>query len=372
MKNKSVIIICGTRPEAIKLIPLYLEMKKHPFFTAILVSSGQHKEMLDQVFKLFEVEPDYQLDAMVKGQSLGALTSRLFLLIDNLLEKVKPDIVIVQGDTTTAMAASLTAFYHNVKIAHVEAGLRTYDKNSPFPEEINRQVIGLAADYHFTPTSVATETLKRENKKNIFQVGNTVIDALYLIKQKVDSQHALYIKKYKGILVPEKKNMLITSHRRENLEGGLKSICKAIRIIATLYSKEANIIFPVHLNPKVQEQVRESLSGIENIKIIEPVPYDELIFLMNESYIILTDSGGIQEEAPALGKPIIVLRKSTERPEGIEAGCAVLAGNNEQEILIQFNNIYKNPFVYKKMASAGCPYGDGKACSYIIQKLKTC
>jgi UDP-N-acetylglucosamine 2-epimerase (non-hydrolysing) len=355
---KKFIIIVGTRPEAIKLIPVFLQLKRNPLFETILVSTGQHKEMLRQIFSFFEVSPNYDLSLMKANQTLSEITSLLFLHIDEIIKKLSPDLVIVQGDTTTAMVASMTAFYNRVQVAHVEAGLRTFDKYAPFPEEANRRIVSQLADIHFTPTDGAQKNLEMESIKNAFMVGNTVIDSLLLGKKKVYNNLKHYKNKFSYLLSEGRKIILITAHRRESFGEGLKNICSAIEQLSRS-NPDCDFVFPVHLNPNIQSQVFQLLKDIKNVYLISPLQYDDMIFLLTQTHLILTDSGGIQEEAPALNIPLIVLRDVTERPEGIEAGCALLAGTDVNKIIEIFNKIYFNNSIYAKMQNAINPYGDG-------------
>lgn len=363
---KNIGIIIGTRPEAIKLIPVYLELKKH-FSSVELISTGQHASMLEQIFSFFEIKPDVALDVMMPNQSLAGLTARLCDRLQTCYEERKYDLVIVQGDTTTAMTASLVAFYNRIKVAHVEAGLRTYNKFSPYPEEVNRQIISRIADYHFAPTQRALDVLISEKIENCYLVGNTVIDSLVLCLEKVKRNAEQYEKKYQTIN-GYTKLVLITGHRRENFGRGFEDICSAIKHLSITYPGYV-FYYPVHLNPNVKDKVSQYLSGLKNVVLDEPLPYDELIYLMNRSYIILTDSGGIQEEGPSLHVPILVMRDTTERPEGIENGCSLLVGTSSEKIISEFNKLANEPAFYRKMAEAGNPYGDGKSAIYIDEIL---
>jgi UDP-N-acetylglucosamine 2-epimerase (non-hydrolysing) len=359
-------IIVGTRPEAIKLIPVYLELKKN-FPSVELISTGQHFTMLEQIFSFFEVSPDVALDVMMPNQSLAGLTARLCDRLQSCYEDKKYDLIIVQGDTTTAMTASLVAFYNRIKVAHVEAGLRTYNKFSPFPEEVNRQIISRIADYHFAPTQKAMDVLIKEGVEKSYLAGNTVIDSLVLCLQKVKMNEKKYEEKYK-IINDYNKLILITGHRRENFGRGFEEICSAIKHLSCVYP-DYLFYYPVHLNPNVKGKVSNFLSGIKNIVLDVPLPYDELIYLMSKSFIILTDSGGIQEEGPSLSVPILVMRDTTERPEGIENGCSVLVGTSSEKIISVFNNLVIDSILYQSMADAGNPYGDGKSAIYISETL---
>lgn len=359
---KRIAIVLGTRPEAIKLIPVYLELRKVNA-DVCLVSTGQHQSMLEQIFKFFEVAPDICLDVMVPNQTLAGLTARLTDTLQQCFTEHQFDVVVVQGDTTTAMTASLVAFYNRIKVAHVEAGLRTYNKFSPFPEEINRQIIGRIADFHFAPTANAKRVLEEENVVNVHMVGNTVIDSLIYCINKVRINEAHYVGRFPSITQFEKL-VLITGHRRENFGHGFEEICMAIQ---DLSKKHPNILFyyPVHLNPNVKNKVEQMLSGFQNIYLDQPLPYDELVFLMSRSFIILTDSGGIQEEAPTLNVPVLVMRDTTERPEGITNGCSKLVGTESKNIIEAFTELMEHPDKYQQMCEAENPYGDGKSAERI-------
>lgn len=359
-------IIVGTRPEAIKLIPVYLELKKK-FPSVDLISTGQHATMLEQIFTFFEISPDVALDVMTPNQTLAGLTARLSERLQACYEENKYDLVVVQGDTTTAMVASLIAFYNRIQVAHVEAGLRTYNKFSPYPEEVNRQIISRIADYHFAPTQRSLDVLASEGVEHRHMVGNTVIDSLMLCLEKVRKNEKRYEEKF-NIIKNFKKLILITGHRRENFGRGFEEICSAIRELSLTYT-DYLFYYPVHLNPNVREKVMHYLNDLKNVVLDEPLPYDELIFLMSRSFIILTDSGGIQEEGPSLGVPILVMRDTTERPEGIDNGCSFLVGTSTVKIVAEFNKLVNESDVYQKMATAGNPYGDGKSSAYIAKTL---
>lgn len=362
---KNIAIILGTRPEAIKLIPVYKQLKKVKSFNIVLVSTGQHKEMLDQIFNFFEVTPDYEFELMQKNQGLTELSARIMMKLGDFFKKTAIDAIIVQGDTTTTMISSLTAFYHKIKVLHVEAGLRTYDKYSPFPEEANRQITSVIADVHFTPTHNASNLLLNEiGDRQVKMVGNTVIDSLLFAERKVESQANFYFHVYKEMLLLYDKMILITGHRRENFGQGFKNICEAIKSLAKIYPN-TSFIYPVHLNPNVKNMVYYELGGISNVFLIDPVPYDHIVFLMKQSYIVLTDSGGIQEEAPSFNKPLVVLRDNTERPEGIQAGCSILAGTDSNKIINIVTRLIEDESFYNKMSHIKNPYGDGKASEYI-------
>ncbi len=368
MKN---LIIFGTRPEAIKMAPLVKEFQKYSIFETRVCVTAQHREMLDQVLDFFEIIPDYDLDLMKSNQNLYSLTSDIILGLKPILESYKPDYVYVHGDTTTTMASGIAAFYSGAKICHIEAGLRTHNKLSPFPEEINRQVTGRIADYHFAPTQLAKENLLSENisEGDIFISGNTVIDALLDGVERIKNYNSSEIEKLKKIVDPTKKLILITGHRRENHGYGFISICESLKEIIQK-NLDVQVIFPVHLNPNVQKPVYELLTGIERIHLIQPLTYPSFVWLMNNSYLIITDSGGIQEEAPSLGKPVLVMRESTERPEAVQGGTVILVGTNKEMILYECNDLLKNEKRYKYMSSLSNPYGDGKASQRIADFMK--
>ena len=364
---KKVLFVLGTRPEGIKMAPLYLAMKKlNNEFDVRLCSTGQHKEMLDQVFAFFGIVPDYDLAVMKQNQSLSGVTQAILEGIDPVLDDFMPDIVLVQGDTTTVFAGALAAFYRGISIGHVEAGLRTWDIRTPFPEEANRVLVSKIADYHFSPTSTATQNLLKDgvNKENIYETGNTVTDAIVLASNIVEGRGD----RFSNIDFDKKKVVLLTSHRRENLGEGLEAICDAVLEIAS--QPDVEFIFPVHLNPKVQDVVQSKLGQAANIHLFDPLDYPELVWVMSRCYMVMTDSGGIQEEAPALGKPVLVLRESTERPEGIEAGTALLVGANQRKIVDSALRILTDPDEYRKMAHAVNPYGDGDCSRRIIEALR--
>lgn len=362
---KKIMITFGTRPEAIKMAPVVRECRRFPLlFKTIVCVTSQHRHMLDQVLSLFAITPDIDLDLMRHNQTLDALTARAMTAVSNVLEKAQPDCVLVQGDTTTAMTAALAAFYRKIPIGHVEAGLRTHDMYNPFPEEINRRIIGELASYHFAPTKTAYESLRNEGKKNgLHLTGNTVIDALRMITRLKLRPPAAFVP------APAARFILITAHRRENFGEPLENICGALKIIAGAHP-DIDIVYPVHLNPNVQKPVRRILSGIPHIHLIAPVEYHELIYLMKNAFLILTDSGGIQEEAPAFGKPVLVLRAETERPEGIEAGVAKLVGSDAKRIVSETHKLLTDPARYRAMSKAVNPYGDGKASRRIVNILK--
>jgi len=370
MKTKHLVIF-GTRPEAIKMAPLVQEYLKHDEFETKVCVTAQHREMLDQVLDFFEIKPDYDLNLMKPNQNLYTLTSDIITELKVVLEDFQPDYVYVHGDTTTTMAASIASFYSGAKVCHVEAGLRTHNKLSPFPEEINRQIAGRICDYHFAPTVQSEQNLLQENIKqeNIVVTGNTVIDALLDSSQRVQTIENAEIEKLKLLVDDSKKLILVTGHRRENHGQGFINICEALKEIATV-NPDVQIIYPVHLNPNVQKPVHEILSGIDNIKLIDPLAYPAFVWLMTQSYLIITDSGGVQEEAPSLGKPVLVMRDTTERPEAVDAGTVILVGTDKELIVSEANELLKNQGKYQTMSALHNPYGDGKACERIANFIK--
>jgi len=368
---KKIIFVFGTRPEAIKVAPLIkqAQLNKDKLDVKVCITA-QHREMLDQVLKFFEISPDYDLNLMRPGQNLYQLTADVIVGLKPVLEENKPHLIFVHGDTTTSTAAALSAFYAGVKVGHVEAGLRTYNKQAPFPEEINRQLTSRIADYHFAPTLKARQNLLNEGiaKESIVVTGNTVIDALLWTQDKLKTYEDEEIRKLKELVDKDKKVILITGHRRENFGDGFLNICEAIKFIAEK-NKNVQIIYPVHLNPNVQKPVYELLNNCSNINLIAPLAYPAFVWLMTQSYLILTDSGGVQEEAPSLGKPVLVMRDVTERPEAVEAGTVKMVGTDKEKIISNINDLLYNPVSYKKMSIAHNPYGDGKACNVIIEKV---
>lgn len=369
--NKKALIIFGTRPEAIKLAPIVRMMQASKgTFSVTVCSTGQHKEMLEQVLDFFQIVPDYSLKVMRTGQDLFGLTNSLLRKIKMVIEETLPDVVFVQGDTTTAFVGALAAYYLNVPVAHVEAGLRTGDLYAPFPEEANRKFITCISRYNFAPTYEACEFLRKENvqEKQIFLTGNTVTDAALFTAKIVDRNDKEYTEKFASIDF-SKKLILITAHRRENLGAGIENICKAVAQLAQDFPIE--IIFPVHLNPLVQKPVHLILDGISNVHLLEPLSYPETIWFMRRSYLIMTDSGGIQEEAPSLGKPVIVLRDKTERHEGVKAGTAILAGISKEKIYrIAADLLTNENNCYEKMSTAVNPYGDGHCSERILKVIE--
>jgi UDP-N-acetylglucosamine 2-epimerase (non-hydrolysing) len=366
-------MIFGTRPEAIKMAPLIKVFLQHKdgFETKVCVTA-QHRQMLDQVLAFFEITPDYDLNLMRPGQNLFQLTADVIVGLKPILEEFSPDIVFVHGDTTTSSAAALAAFYSGAKVAHVEAGLRTYNKQAPFPEEMNRQITSRITDYHFAPTETAKQNLLREgiDEDSITVTGNTVIDALFWTQEKLKNYHDDAIRELENIVDSAKKLVLVTGHRRENFGEGFLNICKAIKQVAETYNNDVQIIYPVHLNPNVQKPVYELLSGHSNIRLINPLAYPAFVWLMSKSYLILTDSGGVQEEAPSLGKPVLVMRETTERPEAIEAETVKMVGTDIKKIVLSVTKLLNNESLYQQMSKAHNPYGNGKACSQIVNRLK--
>ncbi|MDQ1298344.1 MAG: hypothetical protein QG558_883 [Campylobacterota bacterium] len=383
---KKILIVFGTRPEAIKMAPLVKAFQSlpstinYPPFTVRVCVTAQHREMLDQVLELFEIIPDYDLDIMKPGQDLYDITANVLLGMKDVLSDFQPDIVLVHGDTTTTSATSLAAFYQKIKVGHVEAGLRTGDIYSPWPEEANRQITGVLANYHFAPTQTSRQNLLRENKddKNIAVTGNTVIDALFLALEKIknnpDIENRIIAQIESAINNPtfsiqHSKFILVTGHRRENHGQGFINICTALKEIA-LNNPDIDIVYPVHLNPNVQKPVRELLSDVANIHLIAPLQYEQFIYMMDKSYFIITDSGGVQEEAPSLGKPVLVMRDTTERPEAVEAGTVKLVGTDTALIIAEAQKLIDDQEAYEGMSRASNPYGDGKACEKIVEFLK--
>ena len=378
-------LVFGTRPEAIKMAPLVKEFQKHSKeFQTIVCVTGQHREMLDQVLKIFEITPDYDLNIMKQGQDLYDVTTRVLIGMRDVLREALPDVVLVHGDTTTSTASALAAFYQQIPVGHVEAGLRTYDIYSPWPEEMNRQITGRIASYHFAPTSLSYQNLLAEGvkDKNIVVTGNTVIDALYMVVDKIKHNKDLD-EELKGRvktigydvnrLSKGKKMILITGHRRENFGNGFISICTAIKDLAYKYC-DVDFVYPMHLNPNVRKPIHEvfgeDLSNLNNMFFIEPLEYLSFVYLMEKAAIVLTDSGGIQEEAPGLGKPVLVMRDTTERPEALKAGTVKLVGTDYDKIINEISTLLCDNAYYEKMSHAVNPYGDGKACSRIVNIFK--
>jgi UDP-N-acetylglucosamine 2-epimerase (non-hydrolysing) len=374
---KKILLVFGTRPEAIKMAPLVKEFQKYPekFDTKVCVT-GQHRQMLDQVLEAFDIRPDYDLNIMAPNQDLYDITSKTLLGMRDVLKDFRPEIVFVHGDTTTSMATTIAAFYQQIKIAHVEAGLRTYNLHSHWPEEMNRQLTDRLCDYCFAPTETSKNNLLQEKieANKIYVTGNTVIDALLMAIDIIQTNPGLQQQITKTIEekgyspATDKKYILVTGHRRENFGEGFLNICKALKEIA-VNNPNIDIVYPVHLNPNVQKPVYELLAGIPNIHLIPPLDYLPFVYMMQHSYLILTDSGGVQEEAPSLGKPVLVMRDTTERPEAVDAGTVKLVGTDAMAIVENVNLLLSDREVYEKMAQAHNPYGDGKACERIVNCL---
>lgn len=381
---KTVLLVFGTRPEAIKMAPLVKEFRKYPidFDTRVCVT-GQHREMLDQVLHIFDIVPDYDLNIMRRGQDLYDVTSKVLLGMRDVLRDVSPDVVLVHGDTTTSMAAALAAFYQQISVGHVEAGLRTHNIYSPWPEEINRQITGRIATYNFAPTPLSRQNLLHEaiSEETIAVTGNTVIDALYLVVNRIKSEVPLRENlenelRNNGYDVSRlscnnRKMVLITGHRRENFGDGFVNICNAIKTLVEKYPS-VDFVYPMHLNPNVRKPINDTFGNThyDNMFFIEPLEYLAFVYMMEKSYIVLTDSGGIQEEAPGLGKPVLVMRDTTERPEALEAGTVKLVGTNYDTIVSEVSALLDNDVHYRQMSDAVNPYGDGKACERIVNFLK--
>ncbi|NVO60958.1 non-hydrolyzing UDP-N-acetylglucosamine 2-epimerase [Photobacterium damselae] len=372
MNRKKILTVFGTRPEAIKMAPLVHALANDKRFEAKCCVTAQHREMLDQVLKLFEIKPDYDLNLMKAGQSLNDVTARILLELKPVLQEFKPDVVLVHGDTATTFAASLAAYYEQIEVGHVEAGLRTGNIYSPWPEEANRKLTGALTKYHFAPTETSQNNLLKENTNpaNICITGNTVIDALLMVKDKIDNVAALneQLAAQFPMLKEDKKLILVTGHRRESFGGGFERICEALARTAK-DNPSVQILYPVHLNPNVREPVKRILSNVDNVHLIEPQQYLPFIYLMSRAHIILTDSGGIQEEAPSLGKPVLVMRDTTERPEAVVAGTVKLVGTDIDKIVTGLEVLLKDEEAYKAMSFAHNPYGDGLACQRILDEL---
>lgn len=382
---KTIMLVFGTRPEAIKMAPLVKEFQKYPEqFKTIVCVTGQHREMLDQVLHIFDITPDYDLNIMKQGQDLYDVTARVLVGMRDVLKEAQPDVVLVHGDTTTSTASALAAFYQQIPVGHVEAGLRTHNIYSPWPEEMNRLITGRIATYHFSPTPLSKDNLLKENvaESAITITGNTVIDALYMVVDKIKNDHELS-NELANLLVKagydtsrlanDKKMVLITGHRRENFGDGFISMCTAIKDLTQKYP-DVDFVYPMHLNPNVRKPIHEvfgeDLSNLGNMFFIEPLEYLSFVYLMEQSTIVLTDSGGIQEEAPGLGKPVLVMRNTTERPEALEAGTVKLVGTNYDEIVLEVSRLLDDADYYDTMSKAVNPYGDGLACGRIISQLK--
>ena len=381
---KTIMLVFGTRPEAIKMAPLVKEFQKCPEeFKTIVCVTGQHREMLDQVLRIFEIVPDYDLNIMKHGQDLYDVTARVLTGMRDVLQQVKPDVVLVHGDTTTSTAAALAAFYQQIPVGHVEAGLRTHNIYSPWPEEMNRQITGRIATFNFSPTPLSKENLEKENAQGqIFVTGNTVIDALHMVVNRLKNDTTLANSQVKALaeagydvkrLESGRRLVLITGHRRENFGDGFISMVTAMKDLSEKYP-DVDFVYPMHLNPNVRRPIREvfgdDLSAYHNFFFIEPLQYLEFVYLMDKSTVVLTDSGGIQEEAPGLGKPVLVMRDTTERPEALESGTVHLVGTNHDLIVSEVSTLLDDPVAYDKMSKAVNPYGDGKACGRIVDALK--
>ena len=376
-KMKKILFVFGTRPEAIKMAPVIKAFKDEKIFDTKVCVTGQHRQMLDQVLDIFDIKPDYDLNIMERGQDLFDITANVLSGMKNVLSEYSPDLVLVHGDTSTTSATAIAAFYQKIKVGHVEAGLRTGNIYSPWPEEVNRQISGVIANYHFAPTSTSMENLLKENnnKENILVTGNTVIDALFLVLDKIEKDTKLKNTILKSIsdqykFNSDKKIILVTGHRRENFGEGFTNICKALKKIAD-NNHDVDIVYPVHLNPNVQKPVKNILSNSKNIYLINPLSYENFIYLMSKSYFIITDSGGVQEEAPSLGKPVLVMRNTTERPEAVEAGTVKLVGTNYEAIVNESQKFLDDEKEYNKMSKAHNPYGDGSASKRIVNFFKT-
>jgi len=375
--SKKILLVFGTRPEAIKMAPLCKEFEKHTdIFQVKVCVTAQHREMLDQVLSVFEIIPDYDLNVMKSDQNLSDVTSSVLLGMEGVINDFEPDLILVHGDTATTFAVALSAYYKQIAIGHIEAGLRTGDLYSPWPEEGNRKLTGALTDYHFAPTETSRNNLLNEgvSESKIIVTGNTVIDALQVIVQRIDNDDKLRSKLVKAIIDSgftclDSRFVLVTGHRRENFGKGFLNICNALKEIAKK-NPSINILYPVHLNPNVRKPVKELLSGISNIKLVEPFQYEEFIYLMSKSYLILTDSGGIQEEAPSLGKPVLVMRDTTERPEALQAGTVKLVGSGQKNIVKEVQLLIDDLHEYEKMSQAHNPYGDGEASRRIIEFIK--
>jgi len=371
MKMK-ILTVFGTRPEAIKMAPLVKLLAQQPEFESRVCVTAQHRQMLDQVLELFEIRPDYDLDIMKPGQTLAGITTEILTRIDPVLAEFQPDLVLVHGDTSTTFCASMAAFYRRIRIGHVEAGLRTGNLQSPWPEEANRKLTGALANLHFAPTEQSRRNLLDEGtaEHTVHVTGNTVIDALLWVQSKLEQDNVLSssLQQRFSFLRADRRMVLITGHRRENFGDGFERICAAIRTLAMQYP-DVDFVYPVHLNPNVAEPVRRILSGLDNVHLIEPQDYLPFVYLMTRAYIILTDSGGIQEEAPSLGKPVLVMRDTTERPEAVAAGTVRLVGTNANKIVDGVATLLESEEIYKSMSIAHNPYGDGTACARIVKAI---
>lgn len=379
---KKIMLVFGTRPEAIKMAPLVKEFQKYPSdFETLVCVTGQHRQMLDQVLEIFDIKPDFDLNIMKQGQDLYDVTSRVLLGLRDIFQEVRPDIVLVHGDTTTSTAAALAAFYQQIPVGHVEAGLRTHNIYSPWPEEMNRQLTGRITSYNFAPTPLSERNLLAEgvNPASIYVTGNTVIDALYWVVNMIKANHELSLELSAQLnnagydVGRQRRLVLITGHRRENFGAGFISMCKAIKALTEKFP-DVDFVYPMHLNPNVRRPIHEvfgeNLSNLGNMFFIEPLEYLSFVYLMEKSTIVLTDSGGIQEEAPGLGKPVLVMRDTTERPEALEAGTVKLVGTDYDQIVNQVSDLLSDTAYYESMSKAVNPYGDGLACSRIVEVLR--
>ena len=370
MDKIKVLVVFGTRPEAVKMAPIVKALKRDEgTFESKLCVTAQHRDMLDQVLRIFDIEPDYDLNIFESGQTLTQITCRALRGLEEVIEDFKPHLILVQGDTTTVFSGALAAFYHQVRIGHVEAGLRSGNLYSPYPEEANRRMTGVLTDFHFAPTETSRNNLLKEgyDENKIFITGNTSIDALSWV---IDENYKFEEEVINNIDFNNKKVILLTAHRRENIGQPMENIFSALKDIAE-ENKDVEIIYPMHLNPKVREIANKTFKGMKSVHLIEPLDYLPFTNLMNRCYLVVTDSGGVQEEAPSLGKPVLVVRRETERPEGIEAGTAKLAGTDKDNIYNELNILLNNKEEYKKMANAVNPYGDGKAAEHIVEAIKT-
>ena len=367
MDKLKVMTIFGTRPEAIKMAPLVMELERRPEIESLCCVTAQHRQMLDGVLEIFHLKPQFDLDIMEPRQTLSTITSKCLMGLEKVFQEVRPDLVLVHGDTSTTFAGALAAYYQQIAVGHVEAGLRTWDKYSPFPEEMNRSLVGRLADLHFCPTEANRRNLAAEGiTKGVYVTGNTVIDALNTTVRK---EHRFTSDRLNDLDCTGRKLILVTCHRRENYGDPMEQIMSALRAIAERYAGQVELVYPVHLSPVVQEVAHRHLDGLDNVRLIEPLPADEMHNLMARSYLVLTDSGGLQEEAPALGKPVLVLRRETERPEAVEAGTVRIAGTRKEDIVAMTAELIESPAAYETMAHAVNPYGDGQACRRIADAI---
>jgi UDP-N-acetylglucosamine 2-epimerase (non-hydrolysing) len=367
LKKINALVLFGTRPEAIKMAPIVKKFEElQEKIRTIVCVTGQHRQMLDQILDTFGISPHIDLDLMQENQSLASLSSRTMTALDAVLDKTQPDVMLVQGDTTTAMIGALAAHYHQIPVGHIEAGLRTDHRYDPFPEEMNRRLISVLSQYHFAPTRESETSLLNEGhpRESIFMTGNTVVDALLWV---LDNRKSSVT----DFFTDGKRGILVTAHRRENFQGPLRNICNALIKISQKFD-DVEILYPVHLNPNINKPVHDLLSGVPGIRLVEPLPYEDLVQAMSQAYLIMTDSGGIQEEAPALGKPVLVMRETTERPEGVEAGVSKIVGTGEKSITDNANLLLTDDKAYEKMARAVNPYGDGQAADKIAHALLNC